>query len=84
MSAPDTIETRIRELMSEVLEIPAASIGPDTSRDTAATWTSLNHLMLISQIEGEFGLMLSNQEIHDLTSFGRIVETLIRRQSHGA
>jgi hypothetical protein len=35
--------------------------------------------MLISQIESEFGVVFSNQEIRELTSFTAIMETLGRR-----
>lgn len=83
MSGPDGTATRVRELLSEILDVPPDSIGPDFSQETAASWTSLNHLMLVSQIEGEFGLMLSNKEIRDLTSFERIVDTLTRRRAAG-
>lgn len=81
MNDPEGTATRVRELLSQILDVPAESIGPEFSQETAASWTSLNHLMLISQIEGEFGLMLSNKEIHDLTSFERIVDTLTRRRA---
>ncbi len=56
--------------------MPAASIGPESSTATIASWTSLNHLMLISEIENEFGVVFSNQQIRDLVSFDRIVSTV--------
>ncbi len=79
MTGGDETSARIRELLSQVLDVPAESIGPGFSRETASSWTSLNHLMLVSQIESEFGLMFSNAEIRDLTSFERILDTVIRQ-----
>jgi hypothetical protein len=35
--------------------------------------------MLVSQLEGEFGVVFTNQEIKELTSFSAIIETLGRR-----
>jgi acyl carrier protein len=81
VTTEDGVATRIRELLSQILDVPAESIGPGFSRETAASWTSLNHLMLVSQIEAEFGLMFSNPEIRELTSFERIFDALIRRQA---
>jgi acyl carrier protein len=76
----DRVRTsRVRELLAEVLDVPAASVGPEFSTSSSGAWTSLNHLMLISQIESEFGVVFSNQEIKELTSFTAIVDTLGRR-----
>ena len=76
----DRVRTsRVRELLAQVLDVPAASVGPEFSTSSSGAWTSLNHLMLISQIESEFGVVFSNQEIRELTSFTAIVDTLDRR-----
>lgn len=79
MSERNDIAARIRELMAQVLDLPPAEIGPELSTSTSSAWTSLNHLMLISQLESEFGVVFSNQEIRELTSFSAILETLGRR-----
>jgi acyl carrier protein len=75
----ETRISRVRELLAQVLDVPAASIGPEFSASSSSAWTSLNHLMLISQLESEFGVVFSNQEIKGLTSFSAIVEALGRR-----
>ena len=74
-----TRTSRVRELLAQVLDVPAASVGPDFSASSSGAWTSLNHLMLISQLENEFGVVFSNQEIKGLTSFAAIVEAIDRR-----
>lgn len=71
--------SRVRELVAQVFDVPAASVGPEFTASSSSGWTSLNHLMLISQLESEFGVVFSNQEIKGLTSFTAIVETLGRR-----
>jgi acyl carrier protein len=71
--------SRVRELLAQVLDVPATSVGPEFSAGSSSAWTSLNHLMLMSQLENEFGVVFSNQEIRELTSFTAIVETLDRR-----
>jgi acyl carrier protein len=73
------IATRVRELLAQVLDVPPASIGPEFSATSSGSWSSLNHLMLTSQLESEFGVVFSNQEIRELTSFTVIVNTIGRR-----
>jgi acyl carrier protein len=79
MNTGDGIPGRVRALLSQVLGVAPEAIGPNFSTDTAPAWTSLNHLMLISQVESEFGVFFTNQEIQQLTSFDRIVEAIAGR-----
>ncbi|MBA3258931.1 MAG: acyl carrier protein [Gemmatimonadales bacterium] len=83
MSAGDERAARVRELLAEVLDVPLPSIGPGFSAATAGSWTSLNHLMLVSQLEGEFGVIFTNAEIGELTSFDRIVSALAQHLEPG-
>jgi acyl carrier protein len=73
------VAAQVRRLLAQVLDVPEASVGPELSSSSSAAWTSLNHLMLISQLESEFGLVFSNQEIRQLTSYTAIIDTLGRR-----
>jgi acyl carrier protein len=75
----DGIASRVRSILADVLGVSANSIGPGFSASSQPEWTSLNHLMLISQIEGEFGVFFSNQEVLQLTSFDQIVTALSGR-----
>ena len=81
MSAESPVETRVREVVAQVLDLPPAEIGPELSAESSSAWTSLNHLMLVSQLENEFGVVFSNREIKELTSFPAILEILKRRLS---
>jgi acyl carrier protein len=75
---------RVREILSQVLGVPTGSIGPGFSSDSAPEWTSLNHLMLVSQIESEFGVFFSTHEVQKLTSFDAIVAALKGQGGTGA
>lgn len=81
MSSREQIQAQVRQLLAQVLDVPPETIGPEFSQALAPAWTSLIHLMLMSQIESEFGVFLSNQEVRDLTSFARIVDALAQRPS---
>ena len=84
MTGSSGITTRVRELLAQVLDVPASSIGPESSTATIASWTSLNHLMLVSEIENEFGVVFSNQQIRELVSFDQIVSTLVGQLGSGS
>ncbi|HUF35502.1 MAG TPA: acyl carrier protein [Gemmatimonadales bacterium] len=81
MSGSDEIAGRVRTMLAQVLDVPASRIGPGFTADSTPAWTSLNHLMLMSQLESEFGVVFSNQQIQELTSFDRIVTAIA---GHGA
>ena len=84
MSAAGDTAARIRGILSQVFGVPENSIGSGFSAASNPEWTSLNHLMLMSQLESEFGVFFSNQEIQDLTSFDRIVEAITLRAAPDA
>jgi acyl carrier protein len=71
---------RLREVMAQVLDLPPGEIGPQLSTETSSAWTSLNHLMLISQLESEFEVVFSSQEVKGLTSFSAILDAIGRRR----
>jgi acyl carrier protein len=79
MSDRSQVAARVREVMAQVLDLAPTEIGPGIATATSSAWTSLNHLMLISQLENEFGVVFSNREIKELTSYSAILETLGRR-----
>lgn len=74
---------RVRTILAQVLGVPPDRIGPGFSADSAPEWTSLNHLMLVSQVEGEFGVFFSNQEIQRLTSYDGLLSAVAGRASTG-
>lgn len=65
-------ERRIREVMSEVLELDPASIHEGFSRADAPLWTSLSHLQMVSALEDVFGIKLTMKEVGEMESFASI------------
>jgi len=70
---------RVREIVGQVLDLPVAQVADELSAGSSSAWTSLNHLMLVSQLENEFGVVFTNQEVRALSSVRAILETLGRR-----
>lgn len=54
---------RLREVLSEVLDLPPSRVTPDLRRTDTGTWDSINHLRLITMLEMEFGASFTMDEI---------------------
>jgi len=67
------METKIKQIMSAIFEIPADEIQESSSPDTIEKWDSLQHINLVSSLEEEFDLRFSDEEIMEMMNFGLIV-----------
>lgn len=66
------LDSRLREVMAGVLEVPPSAIGDGFARDAAPAWDSLAHLRLVSALEEAFGVRFTMQEVGELTSFAAL------------
>ena len=62
-------ESRLRQVVADVLEVDPAAIGPDFSMDTVEQWDSLRHMTLVLSIEDEFGISIPDEEAANITSW---------------
>jgi len=65
--------------MARAMKLDAATAGGLTAETTAAqvpSWTSVNHLSLILELEKTFNVRFDNNEIISLGSVGAILERL--------
>jgi acyl carrier protein len=71
------VDERIRELFATLLQVSPGQVSDDTRPGTLARWDSLQHLILVSGFEEEFGLDLDPEEAvemyEDFATFKRIV-----------
>jgi acyl carrier protein len=79
LSLPLDTERRIREVMSQVLELDPASIHEDFSRADAPLWSSLNHLQMISALEEAFGITFTMKEVGEMERFDSIRRLIAAR-----
>lgn len=73
----------IRGIASDVLGVPAAEIGPDTSPTTVATWDSVQHLNLVLALEQAFDLMFEPEELDQMKDL-RQIAALVERKRQSA
>lgn len=72
MSMAMQIDDRIREVMSEILEVSPGSIRDGFQRDDAPGWDSLNHLRLVSALEEAFRIKFTMKEVGEMDRFEAI------------
>jgi acyl carrier protein len=70
---------RLDEVFRTVLELPAGAAVRDTRQESAATWDSLAHVLLVGAIESEFGLQVDAADSLELTSYDAISQFLEER-----
>ena len=83
----DDLEDRLREVAATVLGVDSDVLSDDTSPETLAAWSSVQHLSLIAAVEEAFAIRFSMAEIYATQSFGAlrhiVSEHLARGPVHG-
>ena len=71
------VEDKIRELFAAMLQVPASAITDATTPEAVERWDSMQHLILVSGFEEEFGIDVDPEEAvdmyEDFATFRRIV-----------
>jgi acyl carrier protein len=68
----DDFEERLREVAATVLGVDPAVLSDETSPQTLATWTSVQHLSLIAAVEEAFCIHLSMADMYAAQSLGAL------------
>jgi acyl carrier protein len=75
-TAVSKLEGRLRDILSEVLEVERGSIELDSSPEDLYQWDSIRHMMLITAVESEFGIHFGSAEIWSLLSLRSLCEAI--------
>jgi len=71
------VEERIRDLFATMLQIDAAAVNDGTTPAQVDRWDSMQHLILVSGFEEEFGVDVDPEEAVDMykdfATFKRVV-----------
>jgi acyl carrier protein len=74
MTAP--LLDRVGSIAADVLEVPVATISPDSSPESIDTWDSVHHLNLVIALEQEFNLQFAPEEIDQMKDIQHILAIL--------
>jgi acyl carrier protein len=71
---------QLTEIVARVFDIPAEQVKDDLSREKLEAWTSLIHLLLISEIETEMGVQFTSDEVLKIATFKDIKEIVSKKK----
>ena len=60
---------QLQEVVARSFGIPVESVTDDLSRDKLEAWTSLNHLLLVTEIEEVMGIQFTSDEVLKIKSY---------------
>ena len=72
----DSIEVRIKNVMSAVFDIPVDQIKDNSSADTIESWDSLKHMNLVIALEDEFNCEFTDSETVEIVNY-KLILTII-------
>lgn len=63
---------KLLDIVSEIFFLDEEEITLELTPDDVETWDSLNHLILVTAVEKEFGLKLSMRDIESISSLDKL------------
>ncbi len=64
------IDTRLTEIVSKVLLLDPDKVTDTLRRKEYEPWDSMAHLVLISEVENEFGIFFEDEEVVEIWTVG--------------
>lgn len=68
------IESRVKEIIARVLNVPLGKVTNDLSSGDIPEWDSVGNLAIISTIEQEMEVEFPLEDLFDLTSVQTIID----------
>ncbi len=75
----DEIMKRLNEVFAEVMENPTIQISKATTSADVPEWDSLNHIMLVVEIEKAFGIQFASGEVNGFRNVGEMAESIRKK-----
>ena len=76
MKGISTLNTKLSEIVTSTLHIPADRVTDELAMSEVETWDSLQHMNLIASLEQEFGVEFTFEEIVAMQSVAEIKRVL--------
>jgi acyl carrier protein len=72
---------KLKKILSQVLGVDESEINDQSSPDNIESWDSFNGLMLVSELESQYKIHFSTDEVISIRTVGDIKKAL---KKHGA
>jgi acyl carrier protein len=70
------MEERVKQIIAALFEISADEIFYESSPDTIENWDSIRHMNLVTALEEEFNIRLSDEQIGEMLNFQLVLIVL--------
>ena len=71
---------QLRAIVARVFDISPEKVADQLERGKLEAWDSLNHLLLISEIENEMGVQFTTEEVLEIKTFKDIREIMSKKK----
>jgi acyl carrier protein len=78
----EEILKRVNQIFRSVLEDDSLVIENETTADDVDDWDSLNHIVLVVEIEKQFGIKFTANEILSFKDVGEMNEAIKKKLSN--
>ena len=75
------LKEEIRQIIADILKIPAESFCYDTEAGDIDAWDSMNNVLILSTLEDKFDIMFPEDDLFDLVSVDAIAEEIQKLKS---
>lgn len=73
-------KNKLYRCFASALNIPSEQISDDLAYQSIAEWDSITHMILISQLEDDFGVSIDTEDVIELSSVAKAQDIL---SNHG-
>ena len=72
-------ENRLLDILSKVLLLEKDEIKDDLRRKDFEPWDSMAHLVIVSEVENEFGIFFEDEEVVNIWTVGDLKKLLAKK-----
>lgn len=72
------LKEEIRNIISQILELPASALAYDTEMNEIAEWDSMHNVIILSTLEERYGILFPDDDLFDLTSVNALAGEIAR------
>jgi len=70
---------QLNEIFRDLFELPELELTPGMSADDIDEWDSVNHVMLVVEIERQFKIKFHTAEVEEMKNVGDLVRLIVAK-----
>lgn len=74
------ILVKLTEVFRDVFDMPTVTLTKETTAEDIDEWDSVNHIMLVVEIERQFGVKFQTSEIEEMKNVGDLIHLIDKKR----